>query len=167
MEIVIQKNSEELIPSFREALDSICKERKYLMFLEAPPLEEVRAFVMSLLGSGSIQYVAVEVDGKKKKVVGWCDIQILNLPGFRHTGRLGMGLVKAYRGQGFGYKLAAEVIERAKVIGLSKVELDVFATNIPAIKLYEKLGFVVEGRKEKARLLDGVYDDIIQMALFI
>jgi RimJ/RimL family protein N-acetyltransferase len=50
---------------------------------------------------------------------------------------------------------------------LERIELGVFASNIPAIKLYEKAGFVVEGVKKKARKLDGVYDDMIQMALFI
>jgi RimJ/RimL family protein N-acetyltransferase len=50
---------------------------------------------------------------------------------------------------------------------LERIELEVFASNTPAITLYEKKGFVVEGVKKKARKLDGVYDDMIQMALFI
>jgi RimJ/RimL family protein N-acetyltransferase len=45
------------------------------------------------------------------------------------------------------------------------VELSVFASNLTAIRLYEKFKFEVEGRKKKARKLDGSYDDIIVMAL--
>jgi len=36
-----------------------------------------------------------------------------------------------------------------------------------AIKLYEKLGFVVEDVKKRGRKLNGVYDDVIEMVLFI
>jgi len=50
---------------------------------------------------------------------------------------------------------------------LERIELEVFASNAPAIKLYEKVGFVVEGVKQKARKLDDIYDDLIEMALFI
>jgi RimJ/RimL family protein N-acetyltransferase len=58
-------------------------------------------------------------------------------------------------------------VEKAKVKGIERVELEVYASNIPAISLYEKSGFVREGVKRKARKLDGGYDDIVVMALFI
>ena len=45
------------------------------------------------------------------------------------------------------------------------MELDVYASNTPAIHLYEKFEFQVEGRKREARKLDGNYDDLIVMAI--
>ena len=36
-----------------------------------------------------------------------------------------------------------------------------------ARKLYEKLGFKVEGTKKKAVKFNGRYDDVIEMALFL
>ncbi len=42
-----------------------------------------------------------------------------------------------------------------------------YASNGPAVALYEKIGFKREGVKRKARFLDGRYDDVIQMALFL
>lgn len=48
-----------------------------------------------------------------------------------------------------------------------RVELEVFASNTAAIALYEKLGFVVEGRKSRARKVDGAYDDDLIMARFL
>ena len=43
----------------------------------------------------------------------------------------------------------------------------VYVSNIPAIRLYEKRGYVHEGVNTKARKLDGIYDDILLMALFL
>jgi RimJ/RimL family protein N-acetyltransferase len=48
---------------------------------------------------------------------------------------------------------------------LERVELDVYASNVTAIRLYEKFKFQVVGRKRKARKLDASYEDTIVMAL--
>jgi ribosomal protein S18 acetylase RimI-like enzyme len=77
-----------------------------------------------------------------------------------------MGVVKDYRRQGIGTKLMERAIIEAKGQGLERIELEVYASNTPAINLYEKRGFNHEGVKRRARKLDGVYDDIIVMALF-
>jgi len=50
---------------------------------------------------------------------------------------------------------------------MERIELEVFASNTAAINLYEKWGFVVEGVKKKTRKLDGLYDDLIVMSLFV
>jgi len=78
-----------------------------------------------------------------------------------------MGLLSAYRGQGYGKKLIDVSILAAKECGFERVELMVNRSNVSAIRFYEKIGFVQEGLKRKARKLDGVYDDVIVMALFI
>jgi RimJ/RimL family protein N-acetyltransferase len=98
-------------------------------------------------------------------VVGWCDIVRVPMEGFSHTGRLGMGLLAAYRGQGIGRRLATAAIEAARAAGMERIELEVLASNTTAIQLYEKLGFVHEGVKRRARHLDGVWDDNVLMAL--
>jgi ribosomal protein S18 acetylase RimI-like enzyme len=99
-------------------------------------------------------------------VVGWCDIVRNPVEGFRHVGRLGMGLLPDYRGQGLGKRLMVETIRAARLAGIERVELEVFASNERAVALYRKLGFVTEGIKCRARKLDGQYDDNVFMALF-
>ena len=76
-----------------------------------------------------------------------------------------MGLLPHVRGQGLGRRLAEAAIERAWADGLERIELEVFGSNFPAMNLYQRLSFVVEGVKRRARKLDGVHDDIIIMAL--
>jgi ribosomal protein S18 acetylase RimI-like enzyme len=98
--------------------------------------------------------------------VGWCDIVRNPYEGFRHVGRLGMGLLPDYRRRGVGRQLAGQAIEAARQIGIERIELEVFASNTVAIALYRALGFVTEGTKRRARKLDGEYDDNVVMALF-
>jgi RimJ/RimL family protein N-acetyltransferase len=150
------------IPSFHQALDSVCRERLYLAMLEAPPIESVRVFVNNILAQGASQFVAVE----DRRVVGWCDIVPgeANL-GTAHIGRLGMGVIKSHRGQGLGRRLAEPTLARAREFGLEKIELGVFASNSVAIALYLKLGFVEEGRKRRGRKVDELCDDLVLMAL--
>ena len=116
-----------------------------------------------ILAGAGVQMLAVR---SNDVVVGWCDIVRNPLEGFRHVGRLGMGLLPHYRGQGLGKRLTVETIRAARLAGIERVELEVFASNERAVALYRKLGFVTEGVKRRARKLDGQYDDNVVMALF-
>jgi L-phenylalanine/L-methionine N-acetyltransferase len=100
-------------------------------------------------------------------VVGWCDIIPIDREGFEHSGRMGMGVLAEYRGQGIGHELATRAIEHAREAGLERVELGVFTSNTRAIRLYEQLGFVTEGIKRRSRRCDGIYYDLAYMALFL
>lgn len=154
---------EEYIEGFHACFDAVARERTYLARVEAPPIDSVRAFVQRIIAGGVPQFVALEGD----TVIGWCDVIPNSIEGFTHVGRLGMGVQKDYRGKGIGEKLARATIGKAKKKGLEKVVLSVFASNLAAIKLYEKIGFKVEGVKKKARKIDDNYDDMIEMALFL
>lgn len=161
--IEIRAISEEDIESFHSCLDSVARERKYLGGVKAPPIESTREFVKSNIENNYPQIVAVEGG----RVVGWCDIIPKKVEGFKHCGTLGTGVLDGYRSQGLGTRLMAAVIEAARVYGLERVELEVYVSNTRAIGLYEKWGFQREGLRIRARKLDGEYDDIIEMALFL
>jgi ribosomal protein S18 acetylase RimI-like enzyme len=155
--------AEEYIESYHRCLDSVARERRYLAFVQAPPLESTRRFVLSNIANGVPQFLAL----RGKEVVGWCDISPMRFEGFTHCGRLGMGVRKDFRRLGIGTRLIERTISEAKEKGLERIELEVLASNTLAIKLYEKMGFVVEGVKKKTRKLGGAYDDLVEMALFI
>lgn len=160
-EIVIEPMRPEFIESFREALDSVARERRYLSLLEAPPLEATKDFVMGLLEKGNPQFVALMGD----KVVGWCDIQRGTRETQSHRGTLGMGIVDGYREQGLGKGLITTTLDAARAMGLHRVDLDVHADNARAARLYEKVGFQREGVARDAVLIDGHYIDLIKMAI--
>ena len=50
-------------------------------------------------------------------------------------------------------------------LGLRRLSLDVDAANERARRVYRRLGFVEEGRRREARLVDGEWHDVIDMAL--
>jgi GNAT superfamily N-acetyltransferase len=87
------------IDSFHQTLDVVARERRYLAFFEAPPLETTRAFVLDMIGHGYPQFVAVTENGD---VVGWCDVTPKSRPIYAHAGVLGMGLLPQFRHQGLG-----------------------------------------------------------------
>ena len=154
----------EYTEGFHACLDSVARERRYLGFVEAPSLESVRAFVEANIAADVPQFVALAGG----EVVGWCDISPKTREGFRHCGHLGIGVHDDFRGQGVGTRLLAATVEKARAQGLERIELEVFASNTDAIRLYERQGFALEGRQQKARKIDGQYDDILCMArLFV
>lgn len=140
-------------------VDAVSRERRYLGNTVGFNGEQTRAFIASLAEIGGIQKVVVADD----RIVGWCDVSPLPFEGMRHVGRLGMGLLPPYRGQGLGRRLVREVLTYVFSKAVTRVELEVYALNTIAIALYEKEGFVLEGRKRQARFLDGVVDDIVIM----
>lgn len=157
--VEIWEFQEELMKSFREVLDCVARERRFTALTEAPSLEDTAKFQRDLYSRGAVQLFAVD----NGRVVGWCDIEIQAIEGFRHSGILGMGLLGEYRGQGLGRRILEQSLAQAGAKGLRRVELEVFASNLPAIKLYLGTGFQFEGRKINARFLDGRFDDIIVM----
>jgi RimJ/RimL family protein N-acetyltransferase len=81
-----------------------------------------------------------------------------------HVATLSMGLLKDLQRQGVGRALVAEGIAWAKRKGnIDKVSLYVRSHNTPAIALYQKLGFIEEGRRVKEWRVGGEYVDEILM----
>lgn len=161
MTIAIKPISAEDIEGFHQALDSVARERRYLLLLEAPSLDQVESFVRANIERNVAQFVAIDAGS----VVGWCDISPQTRDGLTHTGELGMGVVADYRRRGIGYRLLEATVTKALSNGLTRIELEVFASNRAAIALCERFGFEHEGRKKKARYVDGTWDDIVIMAL--
>ncbi len=153
--------ADHYIESFRQAVDAVARERRYLAMVEASPLEDVRRFVQTNMREGRPHFVAL--DGER--LIGWCDISSLNRHVYAHSGVLGMGVLDGYREQGVGEALMRATLDAAKIAGLTRVELTVRDHNLRAQKLYEKMGFVVEGVKRKGVRLDGNYEDLICMAI--
>ena len=161
MNITIEPTSLNRVESFWRTLDTVARERRYLLFLAAPPIETTREFIAAVIAKGWSQFFAIH----EGEVIGWCDVLRHEREGLRHSGHLGIGLLPAYRGMRVGSRLLAATIDDAFRKGLARIELEVFAANTRAIALYRKFGFVEEGRKRQARYLDGAYEDAILMAL--
>lgn len=155
--------SEEHIEGFWSAVDSVARERKYLAFLEGPPINSTREFVLGNIEGNWPHFIAVN-DGQ---IIGWCDISALDRPVFAHIGSLGIGVLASYRGLGIGKRLMHMSIQKAEQKGLTRIELTVREKNKPAIALYEKFGFEKEGIHKNAVCIDGKYENHVFMALLL
>ena len=85
----------------------------------------------------------------------------------QHVASLGLGIVQDWWGHGVGKRLVELGLQWARECPqLSKINLQVYHTNARAIALYERFGFVQEGRlKNDVRLDDGTKVDLILMGL--
>ncbi|MDQ2779874.1 MAG: GNAT family N-acetyltransferase [Pseudomonadota bacterium] len=83
----------------------------------------------------------------------------------RHAAMLGITVVGEAQGRGVGRALMQALCDQADGwAGLLRIELSVFADNARAIALYERFGFVHEGRFRGYALRNGVYEDVLAMA---
>ena len=161
MKYEIVSIEEQHINGFWSAVDSVAREHKYLAFLEAPPIETTRKFVLDHILNDWPQFVAV----REGKVIGWCDISSSDRPVFAHVGSLGIGVIEGYREMGVGRALMKVALQKAQQKRLTRIELTVRENNRRAINLYEDLGFVIEGIHRNGVCVDGKYENHTFMAL--
>ncbi len=83
-------------------------------------------------------------------------------------GEIGMLVAREWRGRGVGSALIAAAIDWAREHDLHKLSLSVFAHNAAAIALYDKFGFVEEGRRVRHfRRANGELWDALEMGLLL
>jgi len=82
----------------------------------------------------------------------------------RHVGEVGVSVQREWRGRGVGRRLMETAIDVARTSPeLSRLSLRVFASNAPALRLYESMGFAIEGRRPGHLRVRGRADDLILM----
>ncbi len=103
------------------------------------------------------------VDGE---VVGQCGLHTYSdSPRRRHVGWLGMAVRDDWQGKGIGTAMMQALVELAdKWFNLTRLELEVYSDNEPAVRLYQKFGFKIEGTKIQLAFRDGQYVDTYLMA---
>ena len=86
-------------------------------------------------------YMFNALDTESNKIVG--HTQLLKIDFDKKEGRIGKVLIcKEYRGQNFGTNMVEEIIAFAfENLSLNRLTLAVYELNLPAIKVYESLGF--------------------------
>jgi ribosomal protein S18 acetylase RimI-like enzyme len=149
--------------SLCEAVNAVAAEKWYLATVDGFSLEQTGAFVKRIVESSLPQVLAVAED----TVVGFCDILPHTTKGFTHVGRLGMGVRPEWRRQGIGRRILGACLTLARSAGIERVELEVFADNLGAVRLYESFGFNREGVKVRGRKLEQRYQDVNLMALWL
>jgi putative acetyltransferase len=121
--------------------------------------ETVRKFLESP-GDARTGIVAV-IEGR---IVGTADLT--RDKGRRdHVGHIGLSVHDDFHGRRIGTRLLAALVDTAdNWLNLRRLELAVYVDNAPAIALYKKFGFAVEGTRRAAAFRDGTFVDDHVMA---
>lgn len=127
--------------------------------------ESERAHLAEVAVSGNSVFLLAIAGGE---IIGEVSLRGGNRRATQHCAVLGIAVARGWRDRGVGSALMAHVIRWARDGGLLKrIELFVYARNARAIHLYEKFAFRVEGRRQRAVLHQGTYQDDLLMALLL
>jgi putative acetyltransferase len=86
-------------------------------------------------------------------------------PRRRHAASLGIAVHDGWHGKGAGTALVAAAVDLAdNWLNLRRLELEVYTDNEPAVRLYKRHGFVIEGTLKDFAFRNGAYVDAFTMA---
>ena len=114
-------------------------------------------------GKTDLLLVALADDGE---VMGSCGMHPTG-PSLRrrHAVVVGISILGSWQGRGVGSALMTALCDYAdNWMAVLRMELTVFVDNAPAIALYRKFGFVIEGTFKGYALRDGQFVDVHAMA---
>ena len=93
---------------------------------------------LSMIKADYAHYFVAEEDGE---IAGYCGVR--NMAG---EGEItNVAVAEKFRRRGIGRKLMEHLLQEAPCFGIGDLTLEVRAGNVPAISLYESLGFHKEG----------------------
>jgi RimJ/RimL family protein N-acetyltransferase len=109
-------------------------------------------------------HAAVFVAEAPEGLVGRLSLARDTHPASAHVADLGLMVAASHRRRGIGRALLEQAVAWAHEVGIEKLELHVFPHNEPAIRLYERFGFVREGYRRNQYRRGSGYVDAILMA---
>lgn len=102
------------------------------------------------------------------KFLGNCTFLRLPHEEMSHVMGWGINVISEYQGMGLGKLLLSTTIEVARdYLNIKRLELEVICENQRAIKLYEQLGFEIEGTLKKRWCRNNQFRDMHIMALLL
>jgi len=157
---VSKADAEQLV----ELLKKLSVQTKYML----RELDEINAEVSeqenkieSMLSNKSTLFLVSEVN---KKVVGFLVANSNDLKRVKHIGELVIGVDQEHWGMGIGRGLMEEMLVWSEKNGLKRLALEVVSENDRAVKMYERYGFKIEGKKVADHYVgDGKYLDTLVM----
>ncbi|MEX1248933.1 MAG: GNAT family protein [Anaerolineales bacterium] len=154
------------IPTFVKWLNDPEVRAGISAYLPISTAEEEKWFEKSLERPPEERNLCIEVKQKSK----WIHIGSTSFFDFNWRARKAeIGIMigdKSYWNKGYGTETMLLMLQHGfETLNLHRIYLKVYATNPRAIRSYEKVGFVLEGRQREAHFDNGVYSDGLIMGV--
>lgn len=147
-----------------ENINLVCAEEVYLLMDQVPhDLDAEREWLSGFDGERNVLFVAVD----QEAIVGQVDCHGGEHPKIRHAGMIGIAIRDGWREVGLGKVLMERIMEWMLSRGFRKANLSVFASNTRAQRLYESMGFEIEGVRKRQYRIRGEYVDDILMGRWL
>lgn len=150
--------------TYIEYMNAVGGESSYLAFGHNEYARDeagVRNMIVSLGCQKNGLFLVAHLDGE---IIGALTLEGSQKPRLNHSVELGMTVKKSMWGQGVGSRLLAESIKYIKCSGIvTRAFLQVRVDNIPAIRLYHRFHFLVEGMAKEAISENGQKLDLLNM----
>ena len=100
----------------------------------------------------------------KDKIVGWAALSnVSNRCVYSGVAEVSIYIDTDFRGKGIGDRLITELIKESESTGIWTLQAGVFPENTGSIRLHEKHGFRIIGKKERVGKMDDTWRDVLQL----
>ena len=150
-------------PALAEVQAGIYAEGRWFVGDGPPSAEALRQRLRVFDTSRSLYLAAI----RGELPVGWLELHRPYPRKLKHVAILTLAVEAAYRQQGAAGALLREGYAWAEAQGVKKIGLSVREHNRAALSLYEREGFVLEGRERRQIFDAGAFEDNLLMAKFL
>ncbi|QAA22240.1 GNAT family N-acetyltransferase [Sporolactobacillus terrae] len=150
---VNEQNANQLIDVYRPI-----HEETWMLGLESNWLNQCKP--VQRHRSQTTCFIAV----KEKQMIGFIAIQGHSAPEIKHCASLSIGVLKAFRGNGYGKMILEKAEQWAHGHDIFRLEACVGYENRAALLLFGTSGYSVEGIRKEAFQRDGAMVDAFYMA---
>ncbi|WXR60310.1 GNAT family N-acetyltransferase [Peptostreptococcaceae bacterium AGR-M142] len=165
-EIVIDKADLNDALELINYMKKVGSESDFLTFGEGEfdqTIDDIKYSIKESITKDNILYIVAK---HNKKIIGNLKLSASQRPRILHVGEFGISVLKDYWGNKVGKELLLYMIDWAKSGNMiKKINLYVRTDNHGGIKLYEKLGFKIEGTTTRSYFIDNKYYDSHLMGL--
>ena len=161
----------EITPNDAAAFLDLClrldSETSFMMYEPGErrtTVDQQRDIITGILASPNSAVIVAEAD---RELAGYVAAYGGEFNRVRHSAYVVAGVRQAYAGQGIGTSLFAALGTWAAATNVQRLEFTVRVDNAAAIRLYQRVGFEVEGMKRRSLRVEGEFVDELYMAKLI
>ncbi|KAL1692217.1 hypothetical protein GGG16DRAFT_124261 [Schizophyllum commune] len=129
--------------------------------------EPANAPKLNAYRDGASPHVLAEPEPEPRTFVGEVALSLTGHTAKNRDVTVGIAIRHGMQGRGFGTEVLRWMVDYTfRTLGMHRLSLGVFESNVGAYRIYKRLGFVEEGRlREAVRTPEETWDDLIYMGI--